>query len=153
VPSISRPYLVKVVPPGPGRLPRVLRDDELDVLLDEPPAHLDEDPAEVRWRDAALLELLYGSGLRAAEVCGLTLGDVQLDTGRVVVWGKGSKQRHVPLSEPAVDALHTWIERGRALFPAPSPVPARATPPGPPIRPATVGSMLPGSDRTTICCR
>lgn len=103
-------------PSGGGRLPRVLRADELTVLLDEPPARVAGDEGPVRWRDDAVLELLYGSGLRVAELCGLDVKD--LDTaGRVVtVWGKGSKQRQVPVGEPALEAVARWLERGRSSF-------------------------------------
>jgi len=86
------------------------------VLLDEPKASLADDPVEVRLRDAALLELLYGSGLRVGEVCGLRVPDLDLVRRRVTVVGKGSKQRQVPLSEPAAAALAAWIERGRPVM-------------------------------------
>jgi integrase/recombinase XerC len=110
------PSISLVVPAGPGRLPRVLRDDELRTLLDEPRALLSDDPEEVRLRDAAILELLYGSGLRVGEVCGLRLGDLALDQGQVTVWGKGSKQRRVPLSAPSVETLEAWLQRGRPVM-------------------------------------
>ena len=64
-------------------------------------------------RDRAILELLYGSGLRVSEVAGLTLDRVDLDRGRVLVFGKGSKERDLPLSDPARDALRAWIRDGR----------------------------------------
>jgi site-specific recombinase XerD len=60
-----------------------------------------------------VLELLYGSGLRVSEVCGLTVEDLDLRRGWLSVWGKGSKQRRVPLSAPAVDALRAWVRSGR----------------------------------------
>ena len=99
-----------------GRLPRVLRRDELDVLLDEGPAPTD-DPVEaaVAQRDAAVLEVLYGSGLRVAELCGLRPTDVDLERARLTVWGKGSKQRLVPLSPPAVEALRAWLTAARLV--------------------------------------
>lgn len=100
-------------PSGSGRLPRVLRADELTGLLDQPPAAVDADPPAVRLRDDAVLELLYGSGLRVAELCGLTPGDVDLDRRLVTVWGKGAKQRQVPMSEPAVEAIRGWLDDGR----------------------------------------
>lgn len=101
-------------PGGDGRLPRVLKAEELRVLLDEPPARVDADDEPVRLRDDALLELLYGSGLRVAELCALRPDDLDLADATVTVWGKGSKQRRVPMSEPAVDAVRAWLERGRA---------------------------------------
>ncbi len=101
-------------PKGDGRLPRVLKDDELHALLDQPVAVADADDPAVRSRDQAVLELLYGSGLRVAELCALRPEDLDLTQRIVRVWGKGTKQRRVPLSEPAVDALHDWCGHGRA---------------------------------------
>jgi integrase/recombinase XerC len=113
-------------PQGEGRLPRVLRPDELRVLLGEPDAGVagaaSPSPAEppgdavgaaVARRDAALIELLYGSGLRISEATALDVDEVDLDRARVTVWGKGAKQRVVPLSEPAVDRLRRWLADGR----------------------------------------
>ncbi|MBW3573787.1 MAG: tyrosine-type recombinase/integrase [Actinobacteria bacterium] len=114
--AASDPSTGLSVPPGPGRLPRVLRADELASLLDAPPARLDDDPAAVRRRDDAVLELLYGSGLRVGELCGLRPDDVRLDQLSIRVWGKGAKQRQVPLSRPAADAVAGWLDRGRALL-------------------------------------
>jgi integrase/recombinase XerC len=92
----------------------VLRADELDVLLDHPPAAVDGDPDHVRLRDDAVLELLYGSGLRVAELCGLTPSDVDVQARTVTVWGKGSKQRRVPMSDAAADAVRGWLADARA---------------------------------------
>jgi len=100
-------------PSGSGRLPRVLRGDELRSLLDEPPARVEHDPVHVRLRDDAVLELLYGSGLRVSELCGLRPGDVDLTAGVVTVWGKGNKQRQVPITVPAAEALSAWLGAGR----------------------------------------
>jgi integrase/recombinase XerC len=100
-------------PRGEGRLPRVLRQDELNVLLDDPPPPVVTDPPALRARDDAVLEVLYGSGLRVGELCGLGVGDLDLDRGRATVWGKGDKQRTVPLGEPAVAALRTWVHGHR----------------------------------------
>jgi integrase/recombinase XerC len=100
-------------PKGEGRLPRVLRDDELAPLLDNPPARAIDQPAAVRLRDQAVLELLYGSGLRVAELSGLRPTDLDLEQHVVRVWGKGSKQRRIPLSAPCVAALGQWLDEGR----------------------------------------
>jgi len=105
-------------PQGDGRLPTVLRRSDLDALL-VPPAGDDE---PVALRDQAVVELLYGSGLRVAELCGLRQGDLDLGRRLAVVWGKGSKQRQVPLSEPSAEAVAAWLVRGR---------PALATPESP----------------------
>ena len=100
-------------PGGEGRLPRVLKADELDALLDAPPARIDSDPEHVRVRDDAVLELLYGSGLRVSELCGLRRTDIDLRAGTVTVWGKGSKQRQVPITPPAAEAVTAWLTHGR----------------------------------------
>ena len=101
---------------GDGRLPRVLSRGELEVILDRPPARATEVGAEVRLRDDAVLELLYGSGLRVSELCGMGLGDVDLKGRWATVWGKGSKQRRVPISEASAQAVGAWIRSGRALM-------------------------------------
>ncbi|HEX5097212.1 MAG TPA: tyrosine recombinase [Acidimicrobiia bacterium] len=102
-----------VAPKASGRLPRVLRTDEVEVLLDDVPARADDDAA-VRMRDDAVLELLYGSGLRIGELCSLDVTDLDLDASIVRVWGKGGKQRQVPMSAPSVDAVRRWLESGRS---------------------------------------
>jgi site-specific recombinase XerD len=94
-------------PSGDGRLPRVLDHSDIDVLLDGPSP--DDEPHWRRLRDDAVLEVLYGSGVRVGELCGLDIDSLQLAAGAVVVWGKGSKERRVPLSGPAVSALRAWI--------------------------------------------
>lgn len=101
-------------PSGGSRLPRVLRQDELDALLDDPSSAIDEDPPHRRLRDDAVIELLYGSGLRVAELCGLRTDDVDLSGGTVRVLGKGSKWRQVPLTPGAIEALGAWSRSGRA---------------------------------------
>ena len=103
-------------PSGPSRLPKVLRQAEIDVLLDRPPASVDDDPPHRRVRDDAVLELLYGSGLRVAEVCGLRIADVDLAGGAVSVLGKRDKWRRVPVTPGAVEALSAWLESGRAEY-------------------------------------
>ena len=87
------------VPAGDGRLPRVLDQRELSGLLDAPAD--EHEPVWRRTRDDAVLELLYGSGLRVGELCGLTVSSVSVADGVAHVWGKGSKERRVPISEPA----------------------------------------------------
>ena len=103
-------------PAGEGRLPHVLTRSELATLLDDPPAAVDGDSDALRLRDDAVLELLYGSGLRVAELSGLGLGDVDTAARRATVWGKGSKQRQVPVSEAAAEAVDGWRERGRPIL-------------------------------------
>jgi site-specific recombinase XerD len=97
--------------PGPrktSKLPATLSETEVERLLDRPAA---SDPR--RLRDRALLELLYGCGLRASEACGLRTTDVNADEGFVRVTGKGGKERIVPLGGAAADALGRYLRDGR----------------------------------------
>jgi integrase/recombinase XerC len=109
---------------GEARLPRILSVDDARRLLEEPPAAVDGDDPDIRARDDAVLELLYGSGLRVSELCGLDLTSVHLGRATVTVWGKGAKERQVPLSPASVAALRRWIATGR---------PALAGPESPPV--------------------
>lgn len=108
------PTVGLVTPRGDRRLPRVLSADQLTVLIEET-GELDPDVPR-RLRDDAVLELLYGSGLRVSELCSLDVGDVDLAAGSVRVWGKGAKERLVPVSQAASDALHRWNANGRARW-------------------------------------
>lgn len=110
-------------PAGDGRLPRVLDHGDVHALLDGPTP--DDEPRWRRLRDDAVLELLYGSGMRVGELCSIHLDALDLVGQAVSVWGKGAKQRRVPLSEPAIAALRSWIavrpdvlplEAGAVLF-------------------------------------
>ena len=92
---------------GSGRLPRVLDGRELGQLLDG--AAPDGEPRWRKLRDDAVLEILYGSGLRVSELCGLELHQIRLDQQALVVWGKGAKERRVPLGRPAAAALTAWL--------------------------------------------
>jgi integrase/recombinase XerC len=81
--------------------------------------------AAIEMRDAAMMELLYATGIRVSELCGLDMGDLDLSRRTIRVLGKRSKERVVPVGIPAVKSVLTWMERGR-------PVVAEApTPPGP----------------------
>jgi site-specific recombinase XerD len=104
--TVADPSIGITAPSGGGRLPRVLDRQTVGQLLDgATPA---DEPEWRRRRDDAILELLYGSGVRVAELCGLTPAMLDLDASAMTVWGKGSKQRRVPLSEPAVAAVRAW---------------------------------------------
>lgn len=98
-----------------SRLPTVLRVREAAELVEAPrPVGAPGAPADpVALRDLALLELMYGSGLRVGEVAGLTLDGVDLDRGRVLVMGKGAKEREVPMSDFASAALADYLREGR----------------------------------------
>jgi integrase/recombinase XerC len=104
------------VPRGPRKLPVVLKARQVDRLLAGP---LPVDP--VGLRDRAVLELLYATGIRVGELCGLRLGDVDLAADTVRVLGKGARQRIVPFGEPARVALLDYLAGGRSpMLPAES---------------------------------
>jgi site-specific recombinase XerD len=101
-----------------NRLPTVLRPREAAELVEapaEPAPDADGDPVEraLALRDRAVLELLYGCGLRVGEVAVLTLDRVDLDRGRVLVLGKGTKERELPMSDYAVRAIEDYLLVGR----------------------------------------
>jgi integrase/recombinase XerC len=96
------------VPKGIKTLPRVLRADEAAALCE---AAAGDDPDALRG--AAVLELLYGSGLRVSELCDLDVDDVDLASGAVRVIGKGRKQRSLPITEAAAGAVRTYLRDGR----------------------------------------
>lgn len=90
-------------------LPTVLSIGEAEALAEAAPGMAADERAD-QLRDAAFVELLYGSGLRVSECAALDVEHVDLRGGSVRVYGKGRKERFVPLSEPCVDALRRWIE-------------------------------------------
>ncbi len=98
-------------PKHPRHLPRVLRVDEVETVLAGVP--LEGPLAE---RDLALLELLYGCGLRAGEIVSLRLADVDLEGGLLRCLGKGDKERVVPLGAPAAAAVGRYVAHGRRLL-------------------------------------
>ena len=99
-------------PKGARRLPRMPKRNEAAALLDGLVAGAEsDDPGALR--DLAVVELLYGAGLRVSECCGLDVGDVDLRRRTVTVLGKGAKVRRLPLGEPARDAVAEYLRRGR----------------------------------------
>ncbi len=96
---------------GKSRLPEILSQEELGAVL--APSGTKAEKEETVLRDSAIMELLYGSGLRVGELCNLSLEDILLDsdTPYCEVLGKGSKKRIVPLSKPAVASLLPYLER------------------------------------------
>ncbi len=91
----------------PRRLPKALTEEEVDALL----RAADGDDPTGR-RDHAMLEVLYGTGIRVSELAGLSLADLGSDTGLVRVLGKGDKERLVPLGSCARHALDRWLGPG-----------------------------------------
>jgi integrase/recombinase XerC len=109
------PSLLLGRPKVANRLPTVLRAGEAADLVESPDIQDADDPIEhaVALRDRAILELLYGSGLRVSEVTALRRDDFDLAGARVLVRGKGSKERRVPVSDDAVEAVRAWLTDGR----------------------------------------
>ncbi|MPY79353.1 MAG: tyrosine-type recombinase/integrase [Actinophytocola sp.] len=104
---------VRVLAPRPRRtLPAVLSADQAGTLLRASgTAAAEQDP--VALRDNAILETLYATGIRVAEVCGLDLDDIDFSVRLLRVLGKGGTERMVPFGEPAAAALRGWLEHGR----------------------------------------
>ncbi len=99
-------------PTLPKRLPKALEESQVIGLLDSVDG---DEPVDLR--DRALLELLYGTGARISEVVGLSLLDVAADDGLLRVFGKGAKERLVPLGRPAQESLGRWLgPAGRPLM-------------------------------------
>ncbi|HEY8123602.1 MAG TPA: tyrosine-type recombinase/integrase [Myxococcota bacterium] len=103
------PTLGLPTPRAPRPLPRPLAIDDVTALLDAPRGEdAADDPA--RESDQALFELMYGAGLRVGEIVALDVRDVDLVRGDVRVWGKGGKERVVPLPEAARAALRAHLD-------------------------------------------
>ena len=120
-------------------LPHVLRQDEIQAVLNvaaaragsnaerhhdqsqpeqnqQPEAQHDDQALAVAIRDAAVLELLYATGIRVSELCGLTPASFDHDRRTVRVLGKGAKERTVPVGLPALRAVARWLETGRPVL-------------------------------------
>ena len=95
-------------PKLPQRLPHVLSRQEVDRLMAQP-----DMSKKIGQRDKAMLELLYATGLRVSELIGLKISNINLDAGFVRTWGKGSKERLVPMGKKAMEALKAHLEDGR----------------------------------------
>jgi integrase/recombinase XerC len=93
-------------------LPEVLRADQVEQVLALARIRSD-DGLPVHVRDLAVLELLYGTGIRVSELVGLDVGDVDLSRRTLRVLGKGAKERVVPFGEPAAISLRAWLEAAR----------------------------------------
>jgi integrase/recombinase XerC len=91
------------------KLPRFFKIEEIEELLEAP-----DTTTLSGLRDRAILELLYGSGLRVSEGVGLSIGDLDLTRGWATVFGKGSKERQAPLGPPSIQALQAYWERRKS---------------------------------------
>lgn len=100
-------------------LPHVLGESQASGLLAQAAARVEVDPDPVAARDVAILELLYATGIRVGELCGLDLADLDPDRRTVRVFGKGAKERTVPYGLPAQQSLDRWLAgpRGELVGP------------------------------------
>jgi integrase/recombinase XerC len=100
------------VPKARRTLPAVLRQDQALAAMDAASSGAAEgDPLALR--DRLIVELLYATGIRVSELCGLDIDDVDIGRRVLRVLGKGNKQRTTPFGEPAEDALRRWLTEGR----------------------------------------
>src|ERR1700739_1883956 len=105
-------------------LPKSLARDEVESTLAAPSNKLEsrggtsKDDAALASRDRAMLELLYAGALRVSELVNASLEDLKLESGYMLVSGKGDKERIVPLGKPAQDALSEYLSRGRPALAA-----------------------------------
>lgn len=104
----NHPTAALPLPRVPDRLPETVSIAQIERLLDQ---RFPDGPAG--WRDHAVLEVLYGCGMRVSELTGLDLGDVDLREGLLRVFGKGSKERVVPIAGAAAEALAGYLAHGR----------------------------------------
>ncbi len=98
------------LPKKPSRLPDVVSIDDVERLLEQ---RFPDGP--VGYRDRAILEVLYGCGMRASELTGLDLTDLDLADGSVRVFGKGGKERLVPIAGAALEAVREYLAHGRPV--------------------------------------
>lgn len=104
------------IPKAHRTLPEILNVDEAAQVLKALEVKAGEEVSAINLRDLALLEVLYASGIRVSELCGLNLGDIDQSRNTLSVIGKGDRQRVVPVGIPAVKALQNYISNARGEF-------------------------------------
>lgn len=100
-------------PKGHRTLPEVLSVADATVAMDSLATRVAEEESATSIRDCAILEVLYASGARVSELCGLDLEDIDYQRNTILVLGKGNKERTIPLGNPAMRALNNWIKNAR----------------------------------------
>ena len=117
--AVKNKYLAKDVaatlatPKGHRILPEVLEIADAKTAMDSLATRAAEEETPISLRDVAMVELLYATGARVAELCGLDLSDIDYDRQTIRVLGKGNKERTIPLGNPAMKALNAWLKDGR----------------------------------------
>jgi len=102
-------------PKGHRTLPDVLTVADASLAMDALGTRVGEEEGPLAMRDLAILEVLYATGARVSELCGLDFEDVDYLRKTIRVLGKGNKERTIPLGNPAMKALEAWIKSGRSL--------------------------------------
>lgn len=100
-------------PKGHRTLPEVLEIADAKLAMESMATRASEEETPISLRDVAMVEMLYATGARVAELCGLDLSDIDYDRQTIRVLGKGNKERTIPLGNPAVKALKVWLKDGR----------------------------------------
>ena len=117
--ALKNEYILKDVgvtlatPKAHRRLPGVLNIVEAQSAMDSLAVRVAEEETPIALRDVAMVELLYATGARVAELCGLDLGDIDYNRQTIRVLGKGNKERTIPMGRPAISALEVWLKDGR----------------------------------------
>ncbi|MGQ2912252.1 tyrosine recombinase XerC [Aeromicrobium sp.] len=121
--ATNDPGALLASPRSQRALPDVLSQTEVRALLDATSAAIETD-GPVGLRDLAILELLYATGVRVGELCGLDIDDIDRGRRLLRVLGKGRKERSVPYGLPAADAVDAWVTIGRPTLVGPESGPA-----------------------------
>ena len=100
-------------PKGQRKLPEVLSIADASLAMDSLATRVAEEETPLSKRDCAILELLYATGARVSELCGLDLDDIDYQRNTIRVLGKGNKERTIPLGIPAMKALNNWLNNAR----------------------------------------
>jgi integrase/recombinase XerC len=117
--ATKKGYLAKDVgatlatPKGARTLPDVLNISDAGLAMDALAVRVAEEDGPLSKRDCAMVEVLYASGARVSELCGLDLQDIDYERNTIRVIGKGNKERTIPLGNPAMRALDVWLKEGR----------------------------------------
>ncbi|MBF0358808.1 MAG: tyrosine recombinase XerC [Magnetococcales bacterium] len=106
----TNPAALVSTPKSGQRLPRAPSEEDTARLLEFSEPLKTDEPDWVIKRDRAILELLYGSGLRVSEMCGLNLKDINLQENEARVLGKGNKERVVPLGRQSIEAINSYLQ-------------------------------------------
>ena len=104
------------IPKAHRTLPDVLDIADTQIVLDSMAQRAGEEPTPINLRDLAMIEVLYASGIRVSELCGLNSSSIDTARNTLQVIGKGDKERVVPLGIPAMRALQNYIAQGRPLL-------------------------------------